>query len=165
LGGKQKDKFLKAVSHQILLFKMATIYEVPADKLNEILAEALKKTEEFKMPEWASFVKTSVARARPPQERDWWYKRVASILRQIYIRGVVGVNRLRLRYGGKKNRGAKPEEFRKGGGKIVRTILRQAEKAGFVEKVEGKKKGRQLTKKGLEFINKIAEKIKGEGKS
>jgi len=148
---------------------MATIYEVPADKLNEKLAEALKNLEEFKMPEWASFVKTSVSRLRPPQEDSWWYKRAASILRQIYVRGVVGVNRLRLKYGGKKNRGAKPEEFRKGGGKIIRTILQQAEKAGFVEKVEGKKKGRQLTKKGLEFMNNIAreisEKIKGEEKS
>lgn len=148
----------------LLRVKMTNIYEVPADKLNEKLAGALKALEEFKMPEWAGFVKTSVARMRPPTDPEFWYKRIASILRQIYIRGVIGVSRLRIKYGGKKERGMKPEEFRKGGGKIIRTILQQAEKAGFVEKVEGKKKGRQLTKKGLEFINKIAENIKGASK-
>jgi len=140
-----------------------TIYEVPADKLNEKLAAALKNLEEFKMPEWAGFVKTSTAKSRPPEDKDWWYRRAASILRQIYVRGVVGVNRLKLRYGGKKKRGAKPEEYRKGGGKIIRVILQQAERAGFVEKAEGKKKGRQLTKKGLEFMNSIVSKIKNEG--
>jgi small subunit ribosomal protein S19e len=141
---------------------MIKIYEVEAKKFNEVLAKALKQMEEFKMPEWADFVKTSTARARPPYESDWWYKRAASILRQVYIRGVVGVNRLKLRYGGKKDRGSRPKEFRKGSGKIIRTILQQAEKAGYVEKAEGKKKGRQLTKKGLDFMNKIAEEIEGK---
>jgi len=134
------------------------VYEIPADLYNKKLAEALKQLEEFKMPEWANYVKTSVARERPPIEEDWWYKRTASILRQLYTHGVVGVGRLKTRYGGRKNRGMKPEEFRKGSGKIIRTILQQAEKAGMVEKFKGKKAGRQLTKKGNEFL----EGIKGE---
>ena len=139
---------------------MTTIYDVDAGKYNEKLAEELKKLEEFKMPEWASLVKTSVARARPPADPDFWYKRAASILRQIHVRGVVGVNKLRTKYGGRKKRGAKPEEFRKAGGKLIRTILQQAEAAGLIEKAGGKKKGRQLTKKGLEFMNKAAEEVK-----
>ena len=139
---------------------MTTIHDVSPDRFNEKLAGELKKMVEFEMPEWASFVKTSAAKSRPPQDADFWYKRAASILRQIYSKGVVGVNRLKTKYGGRKQRGAKPEEFRKAGGKIIRTILQQAEKAGFVEKSTGKKKGRQLTKKGLEFMNKIAETIK-----
>jgi len=137
------------------------VYEIPADLYNKKLAEALKQLEEFKMPEWANYVKTSVARARPPVEEDWWHKRAASILRQIYIKEVVGVNRLKTRYGGRKNRGMKPEKFRKGSGKIIRTILQQAEKAGIVEKIKAKKSGRQLTKKGKEFL----EGIKGEGEN
>ena len=103
-----------------------SVYDIPADLYNKKLAEALKQIEEFKMPEWAAFVKTSVARARPPLETDFWYKRAASILRQIYIKGIVGVGRLKTRYGGRINRGMKPEEFRKGSGKIIRTILQQA---------------------------------------
>ncbi len=139
---------------------MITIHEVPVDKFNEKLAEALNKIPEFKIPDWAVFVKTSTAKERPPQTTDFWYKRAASILRQAYIRGVIGVNRLRTRYGGRKKRGSKPPEFRRSGGKIIRTILQQAEKAGFIIKVDGKRKGRQLTKKGLEFLNKVAEDVK-----
>lgn len=139
-----------------------TLYDVEADKFNKQLAEALKKLEEFKMPEWAGFVKTSTSKARPPFDTDFWHKRAASILRQIYIRGVVGVNRLKIKYGSKKKRGVKPEEFRKGSGKIIRTILQQAEKAGLLEKAEGKRKGRQLTKKGLEFLNKVVASLKGD---
>ena len=137
-----------------------TIYDVEAGKLNEKLAEALKKIPEFRMPEWAAFVKTSTAKSRPPFETDWWYKRVASVLRQIYKKGVMGVNRLKAVYGGKKDRGMRPPEFRKGSGKIIRTILQEAEQAGFLIKSEGKRKGRQMTKKGLEFMNKISEEIK-----
>ncbi len=139
---------------------MANIYEVPADKLNKMLAEELKKVPEFSVPEWAAFVKTSVARARPPVELDFWYKRAASVLRQVYIKGVIGVSKLKIRYGGRKARGMKPEEFRKGSGKIIRLILQQAEKAGIIEKAEGKKKGRQMTKKGLEFLNRAAGMVK-----
>ncbi len=139
-----------------------TIYDVAADKLNVKLAEALKQLEEFKMPEWAGFVKTSTAKKRPPIDPDYWYKRAASILRYLHIKGVVGVGRLKRKYSSRKSRGSQPEESRKAGGKIIRVILQQAEKAGFVNKSEGKKKGRQLTKKGLEFMNKISESIVSE---
>ena len=100
-----------------------SIYNLDPRELNNKLAEQLKNIDEFKTPEWALFVKSSVARERPPFEEDFWYKRTASILRQIYIRKIVGVERMRTRYGGKKDRGQKPSRFVKGGGKIIRTIF------------------------------------------
>ncbi|MEM3405789.1 MAG: 30S ribosomal protein S19e [Candidatus Pacearchaeota archaeon] len=144
---------------------MASIYEIDPAVYNKFLAEELKKIQEFKVPKWSLFVKTSVARARPPAEKDWWYKRAASILRQIYIKGVVGVNRLKTRYGGRKDRGMKPAEFRKGSGKIIRTILQQGEKAGFLQKSRGKRKGRELTKEGKKFLEDVAEKIKNNNQN
>jgi small subunit ribosomal protein S19e len=134
--------------------KTTTVYEMPADEYNTKLAAILKEMPEFNPPEWSFFVKTSVARDRPPQEPDFWYKRAASILRQIYIRKTVGVSKLRTRYGGRKNRGYKPERFRKGSGKIIRTILQQAEKAGLLEKYieTGKRCGRRLTDSGRELL-------------
>jgi len=125
------------------------------NKINIKLAEKLKEFEEFQEPEFMAFVKSSVARERPSVEENFWFKRAASILRQIYIRGVVGVGRLRTRYGGRKNRGGKPSRFRKGSGKIIRLILQQAEKAELVEKVKGKKTGRKLTDKGVKLIMEI----------
>lgn len=136
------------------------IREANAAKINDILAGELKKMPEFEMPEWALLVKTGTHSARPPFNIDFWHRRGASILRQLTIKGVVGVSRLRTKYGGRKDRGMAPPEFRKSGGKIIRTLLQQAEKAGLVEKAKGKKAGRQLTKKGLAFINEIAEKVK-----
>ena len=133
------------------------IYDLPAQEYNLKLAEALKKIEEFKAPEWVEYVKSGSSRARPIDEEDFWHKRAASILRQIYKNKVVGVNRLRTRYGGRKNRGMKPEKFHKAGGKIIRTILQQADKAGFTEifKVRGKRAGRQITEKGKNFLEEI----------
>ena len=134
---------------------MTDIIYLEAHGYNKKLAEAFKKIPEFEMPEWAEFVKTSVSKARPPFDNDFWYRRAASILRQIYRKGTVGVSRLRTRYGSKKNRGNRPERFKKGSGKIIRIILQQAEKAGFLEKVVGKKAGRKLTSKGKEFLEEI----------
>jgi len=133
-----------------------TMYDLPASEFNNKLAEALKQVPEFKMPEWALFVKTGVSRKKPPVDNEWWYNRAAGVLRQLYTQEIVGVNRLRTRYGSKKNRGMKPEKFAKASGKIIRTILQQAEAAGFAEKGEIKgRKGRKLTDKGKEFLDQI----------
>jgi len=137
------------------------VYDMDAQEYNKKLAEALKKIPEFKSPEWVEFVKSGPGKARPIDEEDFWYKRAASILRQIYRKGIVGVSRLRTKYGSKKNRGVKPEEFRKGGGKIIRIILQQADKAGFTEiaqavkGVRERKPGRQLTQQGKQFLESI----------
>ena len=131
------------------------IRTIEPHKFNNLLAEALKKIPEIQQPEWVELVKTSTHHKRPTTEEDFWYKRTASILRQIYIKGIVGVSRLRTRYGGRKNRGMKPSEFRKGGGKIIRTILQQAEEARLLEKVKDKKSGRQLTEEGKDLLESI----------
>ena len=132
-----------------------TLYDIEAGKYVNALAEKMKNVEEFEMPVWAKFVKTSTARARPPA-KEFWHLRAASILRQIYINGVIGVSKLRTRYGGKKDRGLAPKAFFKGSGKIIRTILQQAEKAGMLEKIKDKKSGRKLTKKGKEFLDEVS---------
>ncbi len=138
------------------------IYELDAQEYNLKLAEALKKIPEFKSPDWIAFVKSGSAKERPIDDENFWYKRAASILRQIYRRGSVGVNRLRTKYGSKKNRGMKPERFRKAGGKIIRTILQQADAAGFTEiqkharGIRNKKPGRVLTQRGKEFLEKLS---------
>ena len=140
---------------------MSIIYEISAQEYNLKLAEALKKVPEFKQPEWSQYVKSGPAKERPIEDVDFWHKRAASILRQIHKKKIVGVNRLRTKYGSKKNRGYAPEEFRKASGKIIRTILQQADAAGFTEiakavrGVRERKPGRKLTKKGEEFMEAI----------
>ena len=136
--------------------KISNVYAIPAQEYNKKLADALKKLPEFKMPEWAIFVKTGTGKIMPPIELDWWHTRLASLLRQIYIHKVVGVQRLRVKYGGRKIRGMKPEKFVKASGKIIRVMLQQGEKAGFLAQVkEGKRFGRKLTEKGKKFLEDI----------
>ncbi len=140
---------------------MVKIFDVDQSKLVEKTAEELKKIDFVKMPSWANFVKTGVAKERPPIEKDWWYKRAASILRRVYVYKLVGVNRLRVKYSSRKNNGHKPEHTEQSGGKIIRVILQQLEKAEFVKKAEIKnKKGRILTPKGKNFLDKIAKDAK-----
>ncbi len=137
------------------------IYDSNPQEYNINLAEALKKIPEFEEPEWAKFVKSGPAKERPIDEPDFWYKRAASILRNLYLKKTLGVNRLRTKYGSKKDRGFKPEKFKRAGGKIIRTILQQADSAGFTEifkddkRIKGKRFGRQLTQKGKEFLKSI----------
>ncbi len=131
---------------------MTDIRTIEAGKYNNLLAASLKKSQSFTKPEWVEFVKTGTHKMRPTSEVDFWEKRAASILRQIYIHGVVGVERLRTRYGGRKDRGMSPPQFRKGGGKIIRAILQQGETAGLLEKVKEKKSGRKLTEKGKQLL-------------
>jgi small subunit ribosomal protein S19e len=126
------------------------------------LAGELKKMPEFAVPDWAFFVKSGVGKQRPPESEDFWFVRTASILRQMYIKGVVGVSRLRTRYGSRKNRGMKPARFRKASGKMIRTMLQQSEKAGFVEKVTKNQIGRRLTLAGRQFLDSIKVETKTE---
>ena len=138
-----------------------SVYDLNAQEYNLKLAEALKNVPEFEQPEWSFFVKSSPSKERPIDDEDFWYKRAASILRQVYLRGFVGVNRLRTKYGSKKNRGYAPEKFMKAGKKIIRVILQQSDRVGFTEifipakGVKSQKPGRRLTEKGKEFLEGI----------
>lgn len=124
-------------------------------QFNAALAEALKSVKELKAPEWVSLVKSGVSKERVPADPDFWYVRTASVLRQLYIQGVVGVGKLRTRYGSRKNRGARKDKFMKASGKMIRVILQQSEAAGLVEKVSNMQHGRRLTEKGRKFLDSI----------
>lgn len=138
---------------------MTTVYDVPASRLISELSKELKKIKTIQPPEWAKYVKTGVDREKSPDNEDWWYVRSASLLRKVYVQGPIGIPTLRRIYGGKKNRGHKPEKKRGGSGSIIRHILKQLESAGLVEKTE---KGRVVTKKGTSLLDKISHNIKKE---
>lgn len=141
----------------IMSDNMTSILDVKADELIKKAAEELKN--KIKQPDWSLYVKTGVSRERPPEQKNWWYIRAASILRRLYIDGPIGVSKLRSYYGGRHRRGHKPAHFAKGSGKIIRVILQDLEKIGFVQVAE-KRKGRILTKEGKKFLVNIAKQIK-----
>jgi len=138
------------------------VYDSNQAELIKKVAEELKKIEVIKKPIWANFVKTSVARERTPVDPNWWYIRTASILRKMYILDKpIGTNKLRTYYGGRKNRGHKPEKFYKGSGKIIRVVLQQLEKAGLIKPVtDGIHKGRRISPLGKKILDKISKNAK-----
>ena len=132
-----------------------TVYDIEASKLIPKTAAELKKT--IKMPEWAQFVKTGRGKERVPEHPDWWYIRAAAILRKVYMFSPIGTNNLARLFGNKKNRGVQPERRVDGGRKIIRTILQQLEKEGYISKAaKGIHKGRIITGKGKSFLDKLS---------
>lgn len=137
---------------------MTTVNDVQARTLIEEIAKDLKDNKKVKAPEFASYVKTGSHKERAPARDDWWYIRMASILRKVYIEGHVTVNALRNYYGGKKSRGVRPPIFRQAGGKIIRSAMQDLEKLGFI-KISENKKGRVITPTGQKYVDKLASKV------
>ncbi|MBT8507133.1 30S ribosomal protein S19 [Methanomicrobiaceae archaeon CYW5] len=138
---------------------MTTVYDIPPEVLIQKAAEELKAMDAVESPDWAQFAKTGVHKEAPPYDENWWYIRAASVLRRIYVDGPVGVERLRTFYGGKKNRGSNPSQFRKGSGSVLRKIVQQLEQEGLVGNTP---EGRVITAKGRSFLDGVAFSAKPE---
>ena len=138
---------------------MAKVYDVPAydfiSKLSEIL-----KTEDIPAPSWIPFVKTGAHAIKPPQNPEWWHIRCASILRKIYLNGPISVNRLRAIYGGGKAIGYGAAHHKDASGAVIRNAIHGLEKLGYVQTAE--KKGRMVTKQGMQKLDKLATEILSE---
>ena len=136
---------------------MTQILQVDPSELIQRAAEELKKQKLVSPLPWAKFVKTSHARERFPDNPDWWYTRAASILRAVAKLGPVGTQKLRVKYGGRKNRGHKPDKSYPASGSIIRKILQQLETSNLIKKTQkGVHKGRILTPEGTSLLDKIA---------
>jgi small subunit ribosomal protein S19e len=135
-----------------------TPFQVPVDLFTEKLAKYLRENVgEVSPPTWSLAAKTGSHRERPPQQPDWWFRRCASLLRKLYVHAPVGVQRLRVEYGGRKRKGRRKEHSRKSGGSSIREPLQQLEKAGLVSKQE--KEGRKLTREGIGLLNRVSAEV------
>jgi len=143
---------------------MTHILAVNANELIDQAAGQLKKEKLVQPTEWSQFVKTGHHKQRLPDSEDWWYHRSAAILRSVAKLGPVGTSKLRTKFGGKKNRGHKPERFYRASGSIIRNILQQLEKSELIkQEAKGVHKGRILTPKGVSFLDKIAMQLMKNG--
>ena len=136
---------------------MTTVYDVPADHIIRRSAEELKKRKEITPPAWAAFAKTGAHKEMPPEDPDWWFIRVAAVLRRVYVDGPMGVERMRSFYGGNKNRGSRPNAFRKGSGSILRKSFQQLEAAGLIVH---DKTGRRVYPAGMAFLDNLSQEVR-----
>ena len=137
---------------------MATLYDAPAEDLVEAVADELAERDEIEAPEWAQFAKTGAGRELPPEQPDFWERRVASVLRKVAVDGPVGVESLSTEYGGTKRGTTRyrvaPDRSADGSGSIIRTALQQLEAEDFV-KQEGSA-GRVVTADGRSLLDTTA---------
>ena len=75
------------------------------------------------------------------------------MLRKLY-RKPIGVNRFKKIYGGRSPGYVHLNHSASGSGKIIRVILQQLEKAGYVSK--SKRNGREITNAGRSLLDKTA---------
>ena len=139
---------------------MTTVYDVHGHSLVLNLAEALKKIDTVKRPEWGASAKTAAHRENAPDSDDWWYMRSASVLRRIYLEGPLGTERLARMYSGAKDRGVKPNRSHPGGRKILRTVMKQLEAAELITYKKGK--GREISPRGQSMLDGIALEVKNK---
>lgn len=131
---------------------MVTAFDVEPNKLIGKTAEKLKGMKLAK-PAFVGLVKSGAHASRPPEHEDFWYLRCASVLRQIYVNGTVGTQRLRRHYGGRKRRGVKPERHMPAGGSTIRKAIQELEKAGLLLKG---KSGRTISPRGRKLLDEAA---------
>merc|ERR1711907_117891 len=107
---------------------------------------------------WADHIKTAKRKQMPPQNSNWFYTRIASIARQLYIHPKgIGVGALARFYGGRERNTTCKKHFSRSSRGIIRYALKVLKKLGFVEtvKTSSEKQMRRLTSKGLSDLDNI----------
>ena len=141
---------------------MISVKDVDQQQFTVALAAFLKKSGKVKLPEWVDLVKTNVAKELGPYDEDWYYTRLASMARHLYIRSPVGVATMTKIYGVRRNNGSCPSHWSRGSGSIARKGLQALEQLKLVEKDANG--GRKLTSQGRRDLDQIAAQIKQANK-
>lgn len=136
---------------------MITVFDVNPNKLIHAVAQELEKEEKVSPPGFIRFVKSGSHAELAPVQKNFWYIRCASILRQAYVRNKVSLGGLKVHYGGAQKNVVHTAHHRDAGGAIIRNAFQQLEKAGLLLK---EKDGRILSPQGRKFLDKVSAKLK-----
>ena len=137
---------------------MPSVYDVRGIDLILATAAKLKEIPGIQPPELSAYWKTaSFKEIAPVDTENFWFIRGASLMRKLYFRKVIGVNKLRKEYGGRNTNHTHKKHSTTAAGGIIRKLLQQLEKIGFVKTIEGK--GRSLTPAGISILDKTAMEI------
>ncbi len=131
---------------------MVNVKEVPPELLMKQLAEEFKKTK-LEVPQWTDYLKAGIHKEKSWEDPDWFYIRLASTLRKVFIKGPIGISRLSEEYGGRVDNGSQGYHPGKGSRYIVRQMLQTLEKLGYVKK---DKKGRSIAPQGASILDKAS---------
>merc|ERR1711988_1741543 len=85
-----------------------TLKDVSAEAFIKEFAAHVKRSGKVELPSWHNIIKTGHYKELAPYDEDWYYVRLASIARKVYLRQKTGVGALRKVYGGADRRGTCP---------------------------------------------------------
>ncbi|KAI3413434.1 40S ribosomal protein S19G [Globodera pallida] len=153
--------------------KPTSVKDVDQHEIVQSVATFLKKSGKIKLPDWVDLVKLGKNKELAPINPDWYYVRVASMARRLYIRSPTARPRnfilycfflknfyfLFYVYGGNKRRGVAPNHFSKASGAVIRKALQSLEELKWVEK-DAATGGRKLTKQGQKDLDRIASQLR-----
>ncbi|MCL5419887.1 MAG: 40S ribosomal protein S19 [Candidatus Marsarchaeota archaeon] len=131
---------------------MANVLEVDGNAFIRLTAARLKAAE-VRKPGYVDYVKAGAGRERVPADPDFYFIRCASILRQVYLNGPIGISTLRTRYGNRKRHVVHRHHHLKAGGSVIKDSFDSLEKLGYIKKTEH---GRIITPAGKSFVDKIS---------
>ncbi|MDE1762342.1 MAG: 30S ribosomal protein S19e [Candidatus Micrarchaeota archaeon] len=134
---------------------MANVFDVDASALIKRASEQLKAKGVSK-PAYVDYVKSGASRERVPMDADFFYMRSASVLRQVYINGPIGISKLRTRYGTRKMHSIHRHHHMRAGGSVIKDAFSALEKLNYVKKTP---KGREITPAGKSFMDKLSNEL------
>ncbi len=134
---------------------MVDVKKVPADLLISNVASKLRSMG-IEQPAWTSYLKDGMGKQKSWDQDDWYYTRLASMMRKLYLYENLGIMRMSEEYGGKVDRGTKRYHPAAGSRYIVRQLFKKLEELGLVKK---EKTGRVLSPQGRSMLDKSAAEV------
>ncbi len=134
---------------------MANVLEADAQKLIEVTAGRLKESG-IPRPKYIDYVKSGAGKERVPESEDFFYFRCASVLRQVYLKGPIGISKLRTKYGSKRAHWVRRHHHYRAGGSVIKDAFDALEKKGYIKTT---KTGRIITPGGKSFLDKLSNEI------
>lgn len=134
---------------------MANVLEADAQKLIEVTAGRLKESG-IPRPKYIDYVKAGAGKERVPESEDFFFFRCASVLRQVYLNGPIGISKLRTKYGSKRAHWVRRHHHYRAGGSVIKDAFDALEKKGYIKTT---KTGRIITPGGKSFLDKLSNEI------
>lgn len=135
---------------------MEQVYRVKAAPLIEAIKETLKSNEGITLPKDVDLIKTSHGKQYSPEDANWFYTRMASIVRYSMCKGTVSLKGLRRKYSCRKNAGARPSRYAKGSEFVIESAIEQLIKIQWLDFAN---KQDILTPSAKEILSEILEKV------
>ncbi len=138
---------------------MEQVYRVKATPLIEAIKETLKTKNEIELPINWDLIKTSHGKEFSPEDPNWFYVRMASIVRTVMCKGTVSLKTLARKHSCRKNSGVRPSRYAKASDFVNESAVEQLIKIGWFN---FKSEKDILTAPAKEVLGEIIEKISHE---